>query len=48
VSVLTVPVPPAGEGVSAADGALVLVDVDPETATLLAEAATTKISVVLH
>ena len=49
VSVLTVPVPPAGEGVSAADGALVLVDVDPKTATLLAEAAaTTRISVVLH
>jgi pilus assembly protein CpaB len=45
---VSVPVPPAGEGVSAADGALVLVDVDPETATLLAEAATTKISVVLH
>jgi len=49
VRVLTVPASPASEGVSAADGALVLVDVDAETATLLAEAAaSTRISVVLR
>jgi pilus assembly protein CpaB len=49
VRVLTVPAPPAPQGVSAADGALVLVDVDAETATLLAEAAaSTRISVVLR
>jgi pilus assembly protein CpaB len=49
VRVLTVPAPPASEGISAADGALVLVDVDAETATLLAEAAaSTRISVVLR
>ena len=49
VRVLTVPASPGSEGVSAADGALVLVDVDAETATLLAEAAaSTRISVVLR
>jgi len=49
VRVLTVPAPPASQEVSAADGALVLVDVDAETATLLAEAAaSTRISVVLR
>ncbi len=49
VRVLSVPVPPAGEGASTADGALVLVDVDAETATVLAEAAaSTRISVVLR
>jgi pilus assembly protein CpaB len=49
VRVLLVPAPPAGEGAGPADGALVLVDVDAETATLLAEAAaTTRISVVLR
>jgi pilus assembly protein CpaB len=49
VRVLTVPAPPASEAVSAADGALVLVDVDAQTATLLAEAAaSTRISVVLR
>jgi pilus assembly protein CpaB len=49
VRVLSVPVPPAGEGASTADGSLVLVDVDADTATLLAEAAaSTRISVVLH
>jgi pilus assembly protein CpaB len=49
VRVLTVPAPPAGAGVSPADGALVLADVDAETAALLAEAAaTTRISVVLR
>ena len=36
VRVLTVAAPPAGEGAGTADGALVLVDVDAETATLLA------------
>lgn len=49
VRVLLVPAPPAGEGARTADGALVLVDVDAETATLLAQAAaTTRISVVLR
>jgi Flp pilus assembly protein CpaB len=49
VRVLTVAAPPAGEGAGTADGALVLVDVDAETATLLAgAAATTRISIVLR
>jgi Flp pilus assembly protein CpaB len=50
VRVLTVPPPSAEQGDhTASEGALVLVEVDPNTATLLAQAAATaRISLVLH
>ncbi|HZA32410.1 MAG TPA: SAF domain-containing protein [Propionibacteriaceae bacterium] len=49
VTVLTVPAPPLEEAARAADGALVLVEVESKTAMLLAAAAAnSRISVVLH
>lgn len=49
VTVLTVPAPPSEEPAGTADGALVLVEVDAKTATLLAgAAANSRISVVLR